>query len=275
MLESERLPLEIPDDPVEGYLNSLIDHSPQTVKTYRSVLKALRKLLNPVPLDLATMDELFAALKAFSKRYSAPTFSIVKAALRGFLRHVGRDDLIPRIPNRPLRWTPKKGPTSVEIDRALREANPEDTALVLTLYSTGLRIGELLSARVEDVDWESGKIEVTEKGGGRACAVFFLRRIEAMEALANHIKRKKENDPIFDMTPTTAWRRLRKLGRRVGVKMAPHLLRHSCAQSMRRQGLGLFEVNAQLRHRTLKATLAYEKLDRAELISEAEKREWR
>lgn len=271
----------VPEDSVERFLNSLIDHSPGTVKVYRGYLNMLQSFLG-VPLDLATFDELCAALNKFAERYSPSSRMTCKSALREFLCYLGKWEVAERIQNKGVEWIPRRGPTSEQIDLLLEVADFRERTLILMIYSTGIRIGELLGnhqantppARVEDIDWEQGLIRVRGKGGSCAGVPFFLRRQQAMRALRLWLK-GRESGPIFKLSASHAWRLLNDLGRRAGIKLTPCRLRHSCARSMRRQGGDIFEVSAQLRHRNIRNTLAYERAEPQDLIRLAREREWR
>ncbi len=124
------------------------------------------------------------------------------------------------------------------------------------------------------IDWEQGLARFTGKGGNRECAPFFIRRKQAMSILKLWLN-GRTCGPIFKLSPSHAWRLLDKLGKCAGIKLAPHLLRHSTARSVRRGGGDIFKVKAQLRHRKLETVLAYEYDEPCDLIEAAKKREWR
>lgn len=271
----------VPDGGVECFLNTLVGHSKATKKIYRAYLHMLEESSH-APLDLATFDELCSALNLFAERYSPSSYAVCKAALRGFLNYIEKPDLVDRIPNKGVRWLPKRGPIPKQIDMLLEAANFRERTLILVLYSTGIRVGELLGnhqaesppARAEDIDWENGLLFFISKGGGKDYVPFFLRREQAMRTLQLWLNGRKRG-PIFDLSASHAWRMLSNLGRRTGIKLTPHLLRHSTARSMRKGGCDLFEVNAQLRHRSICNTLAYDRAEPLDLIERAREREWR
>jgi len=266
---------------IEAYLNTLVNHSPATVKVYRAYLRMLQDLL-PAPLENAGLDDLCAALNRFSSRYSSSAYAVCKAALRGFLGYLGREDLRRRIRNTPPHWLPRRGPTQEELDSVLERCDLRERAIILTLYSTGARLGEIFGnraakrppARVEDIDWRAGTIRVIQKGGDPGYVAFFLRRTEALRTLRQFLGFRTRG-PIFEIGPNHACRLVRRAGARVGLRLTPHLLRHACVRSMREQGIDLFTINSQLRHRKLEMTLRYAQVDRLELIRLAEKTEWR
>jgi len=273
--------LTIPKDPIERFLNTLIDHSKRTRKTYRAYLHMIQDILE-IPLEVATLDEICLALNWFDEHYSDSSYAVCKAALRGLLGYLKRPYLVKYIKNKGVRWIPKRGPTAEQIDLLLKVADFRERVLILTLYSTGLRISELLGDKekgtppvcVEDIDWEQGLVYFTGKGGNRECAPFFIRRKQAMSILKLWLN-GRTNGPVFKLSPSHAWRLLNNLGKRAGVKLAPHLLRHSTARSVRKGGGDIFDVQAQLRLRKIENALAYEHSEPLDLINAAKEREWR
>jgi len=279
--EFDRVALAIPKEPIERFLNTLVDHSKRTKKTYRAYLHMIQDVLK-IPLEVATLDEICLALNWFEEHYSDSSYAVCKAALRGFLGYLKRPYLVKYIKNKGVRWIPKRGPTAEQIDLLLQIADFRERVLILALYSTGLRISELLGDKekgtppvcVEDIDWGQGLVYFTGKGGNRECAVFFIRREQAMSILKLWLN-GRTSGPIFKLSPSHAWRLLDNLGKCAGIKLAPHLLRHSTARSVRKGGGDIFDVQAQLRLRRIENALAYEHSEPLDLIERAREREWR
>jgi len=275
------LGLDIPTDPIDRYINSLVDHRPGTKQIYRNRLLMLERSIGR-PLEDATFDELCAALNRFSKVYFPSTYATCKSALRGFLSYIGRDDLVKRIPNRGSRWIPKRGPTSEQVDLLLEVADFRERVLILIAYSTGLRASEILGSRryeippglVENIDWELGLIRVMGKGGRFESVPFFLRRKETMRTLRLWLN-GRTSGPIFDVKQGAIWKALKSLEKFTGVKLSMCLLRHSNIRSIRRGGGDIFTAAAQARHHDIKSTLAYEFDEPSDLIRLSREREWR
>ncbi len=160
-LEMSQGTLTIPKEPIERFLNTLVDHSKRTKKTYRAYLHMIQDILD-ISLEVATLDEICLALNWFESHYSDSSYAVCKAALRGFLSYLKRPYLVKHIKNKGVRWIPKRGPTAEQIDLLLEVADFRERVLTLALYGTGLRIAELLGDRekgtppacVEDVGSE-------------------------------------------------------------------------------------------------------------------------
>jgi len=132
-----------------------------------------------------------------------------------------------------------------------------DWALVVFLLNTGLRIAEVCALKWEDVQMgeRSGWVMVRGKGNK-------TRRVplngEARKALKTWLEESRdEQGSVFALTPSGAYRRLVELGRRAGVEVHPHTLRHTLAKNLVDAGVGLHEVAALLGHSSLNTTRVY------------------
>jgi len=144
-----------------------------------------------------------------------------------------------------------------------------DAAMLEVLYSTGLRVSELVGLRLAEVDFGMGCVRCVGKGNkerlvpvGRA-AVQALRRY-----LADSRPRLLHGRPsplLFlnhhgaKMTRVGFWKVLKAYGRRAGLpaKLSPHKLRHSFATHLLERGADLRSVQAMLGHADISTTQIY------------------
>ena len=147
-------------------------------------------------------------------------------------------------------------------------------AILLLLARLGLRAGDIVQLRLGDLDWREGMICVS--GKGRRQAVLPLTQ-EVGDALATYIKDHRpqaDTDAVFvrsfapyrafnDSTSVSAIvaRAMRRVGVNCSKRGAAHILRHSVASSMLRQGISLQDIAGVLRHRSLLTTEIYAKVD--------------
>jgi len=266
---------------IERFLDSLLDYSPHTVDNYARGLRRFQEILL-CSLDLATLDELRQAIAVLKGRLAPSSLHSYCAALRQFLRFVGREDDAEKIPMFNSSWTPPEPPTPEQIDKVLRFATLTEKALILTFYSTGARSSEILGDRnpyhplvfVEDINWQEGKIRIVAKGGNADYLVFWLRRNETISTLKEWLNGRTRG-PLFPFCDRYARRLVRRAGLRVGVNLYPHLLRHACATSLLKQGADCALVNAHLRHARFDTTRRYLAITKCDLINKAREREWR
>lgn len=146
-----------------------------------------------------------------------------------------------------------------------------DSSLARTF---GLRAGDIVRLRFSDIDWREGAIRVS--GKGRRQTVLPLTQ-EVGDALAAYIKGHRpqaDTDAVFvrSSAPYRAFiestsisiivaRAMRRVGISCPKRGAAHVLRHSVASSMLRQGISLQEIASVLRHRSITTTEIYAKVD--------------
>lgn len=149
-----------------------------------------------------------------------------------------------------------------------------DRAILLLLARLGLRAGDIVRIRLQDIDWKGAWICVA--GKGRRQARLPLSR-EVGQAIATYVREARPPasvDALFlrSRAPFRAFGSHATVSvivssamQRAGVKApsrgAAHLLRHSVATTMLRHGASLQEIAALLRHRSIETTEIYAKVD--------------
>ncbi|MGC8972513.1 MAG: tyrosine-type recombinase/integrase [bacterium] len=78
---------------------------------------------------------------------------------------------------------------------------------------------------------------------------------------------------LFNYSRTTLWRRIKDLGKKLGLNLKPHTLRHTCATELLKKGVNLRAVQKVLRHSSLATTQIYTHLT-VDDIREELKRAW-
>jgi integrase/recombinase XerD len=137
-----------------------------------------------------------------------------------------------------------------EIDRLAEKAKVKHRLIIRILSRTGLRVSELLSLKVEDVDWENGFFDIIGKGGKRRLVPVDNK---TLEQLRNYIKWKKiESGNIFKITRQQVFNICKKY---LGIK--PHALRHSFAVHCIRNGMDIVKLKEILGHSFLSTTSIY------------------
>jgi len=267
----------------ERFVESLIDRSPYTMESYRLQLRRLQRLVNHAPLECVTVTELVEGLRKYRETHSLGSMISMVAALKGFLRFVGRDHDVAKVPKfSRRRWLPPEPPSPEQLDLVLERATLREAALILMFYSTGARPGEVFGDRklarppvhAQDVDWDNGKVRVVGKGGYPDYLVFWLRRDQTLAILCEFAGSNPAR-PLFPFGYGLGKKLVRDAGRRIGVRLCFSLLRHACATSLLKQGVDSAYVNRQLRHVRFDTTRRYLDLTKHDLIARAKEREWR
>ncbi len=164
-------------------------------------------------------------------------------------------------------------------DTLLKACNPKtltgcrDRAILLLLYSTGLRADEAVRLRVEDIDWAHGLITVRRGKGGKYRVVPLGGKTErALDKYLNHPKRPDheavflthDGNTLSYQTFRTVFYRLEK---RAGIRCNPHKWRHSAAIQYLRQGGRVEHLQKVLGHTTPTMTLHYARLAGVDLTT--------
>jgi integrase/recombinase XerD len=182
---------------------------------------------------------------------------------------------------RPPRYLPRSLEIG-EITRLIRSLprttlGLRDRAMVELLYGTGMRRGELSKLDLADVDFDQRQILIRE-GKGRKDRVVPLGK-KAKEALGLYLERSrpklvargKDRGALFlgqqgrRLSKGQVSDHLRVLGRRIHVKLAPHLLRHSCATHLLKGRADIRHIQRLLGHESLQTTERYTKVQTSDL----------
>lgn len=212
------------------------------------------------------------------------------AVLRTFFRYLHREGYISRNPAKIVA-TPKQEkvlPSYLSVDDTFRlvEAPHEDNILSLRdrailelFYSSGIRIGELVSLDEEDLNLADGLIKVKGKGRKERIVPIGSKAIEAMKRYIESKRRKNPPQPpfikrwdkggfsgnplFFNRTGARLNERsVRRVVLKYGMKalsqsVKPHTLRHSFATHLLDAGVDLRAIQELLGHRSLSTTQKY------------------
>ncbi|MBZ5653233.1 MAG: site-specific integrase [Acidobacteriia bacterium] len=221
----------------------------------------------------------------------APTMSprraqLVTAAFRSFFHFLLKDGelqvnlalSVPSVADRRPATIPKYlSPDQVE--RVLGTCNRQtatgrrDYAILLLLARLGLRAGEVVSLRLDDVDWRTGELLVRGKGllhdrmplpvdVGEALTSYLRTDRPPCKTRRVFVCRKAPRSGFAGpSTLTTIVRRALDRADLYPALRGAHVLRHSLATTMLRSGASMNEIGEILRHRNPSSTEIYAKLD--------------
>jgi integrase/recombinase XerD len=287
---------------IEAFLDTLrVERgaSPNTLKAYRADLFSFAAHHEAVgsPPPARWSRALFDGFVSRLRRDGLADSSVSRrlTALRVFLRHLfaeGKlvEDLTrwieaPRRAHRlpgvlspdQVRTLLEPGTSAAETGRSRKRRRLRDDALLELLYATGMRASEAVSLRVADVNLPMGYLRCIGKGdkervipvGRRAAARVkdYLDRVRARRkdaARAPFLFMGRDGRPICR---ETLWRLLNRRAREthLGGRTYPHLLRHSFATHLLRNGADLRIVQELLGHASVATTQLYTHVDAARL----------
>lgn len=261
------------------YLQGEKNASPHTVKNYGVDLAELLLVTDKKTaqeVDYLEIRKFLAHLK--EKGYSKSTISRKLACLRSFFKFLTRENIISNNPALGIA-TPKrekKLPVFLEIQEieslldavtGATVASNRDRAILETLYSSGIRVSELVGLNLEDADVLGGVLRIRGKGKKERMVPIGKK---AQEAIREYLEKRphekgKVHGALFlnknstRLTDRSVRRVLLKYVRKASLQkeVSPHTLRHSFATHLLDRGADLRSVQELLGHESLSTTQIY------------------
>jgi integrase/recombinase XerC len=260
------------------------NYSPHTLRAYRQDLEEFTAFLGPGAGGLPAVTRV--QLRSFlahlhSRRLGKRTIMRKLAALRSFYGFLCREGEAQTNPMLGLR-TPKQEkrlPNVLSVEEVARllqtasgdgAADLRDRAILETLYSSGIRVGELVALKVSDVDFSAEVVTVMGKRRKeRVCPLgsYALKALEAWLARRgiSLVRAPQCREPLFlnlrgtRLTDRSVARMLaqRLAEANLGARASPHTLRHSFATHLLDRGADLRSVQELLGHASLSSTQIY------------------
>jgi integrase/recombinase XerD len=222
-------------------------------------------------------------LQMRERQYASSTVARKTAAIKSFFGYMVRSGELRADPSESLasprveKYVPK-AMTEQQIQALLheptRETKPEnvrDCAMLQTLYSTGMRVSELVSLDVDDVDLERGTVCCTGKQNRRRDVELSPEAIDALrhylEVSRPAIAKVADEPALFlnhrghRLTRQGFWLILKQYAHAAGIdEITPHTLRHSFAAHQITRGRDLGDVQRILGHVSISTTQIYQKI---------------
>jgi integrase/recombinase XerD len=260
--------------------------SANTVSAYRRDLVKFEEFAKKkkLALEKITRDDLVDFLASlYRQKLESRTVARHQVTLRNFFRFGLVQELITTDPSLNLE-SPKirrslPGYLRLEeLERLLAQPDDKtaiglrDHAMLEVLYSTGLRVSELVHLRVMDLDRSAGCVRCIGKGdkerivpiGKKALALVERYLKEARAKLVGKGKQISANTLFINrrggsLSRVGVWKILSAYGRRAGLRvgLTPHMLRHSFATHLLERGADLRSVQLMLGHSDISTTQIY------------------
>lgn len=255
--------------------------SPNTLEAYERDLKKLLKFAESRGRELTTIErsDLLAFIKELREGGLEPqSLARTLVTVRNLYKFLILDGHIHHDPTvnveTPRAWqTLPKFLTKEEVERLLEEPDVttdeglRDRAMTELLYASGLRVSEMVSLKLSDVDLDNGLVTCLGKGSkerrvpvGRSAIEWVQRYLPARRRLAGD----RDVDRLFVTARGTAvtrqmyWRRLVEYGERARLgRITPHMLRHTFATHLLEHGADLRSVQMMLGHGDISTTQIY------------------
>jgi len=265
--------------------------SPHTRSAYRTDLLAFARWLEGRGLSLETVgrDAVLDHLGwRLSEGYQARSTARFLSGLRSFYKYAVREGRVAEDPtllvSMPQLGAPlPKSLSEADVEALLAAPDTEDTlglrdrTMLEVLYATGLRVTELVSLTLDEVNLREGSLRVFGKGSKERLIPLGE---EAIAWLEDYLKTARPlllggqpGDVLFPsqrgtvMTRQTFWHRIKLHAQVAGIRtsLSPHTLRHAFATHLLNHGADLRTVQMLLGHTSLSTTQIYTHVARVRL----------
>ena len=245
--------------------------SERTIRYYETTIEHLLSYTE-VSVRKITTEEMREYLSNYQKRNNCTNVTIdnVRRNISSFFSWLEEEDYILKSPMKRIHKiktkTVVKSTISDEGIEKLRDNCKEkrDLAIIDLLYSTGIRVGELVNLNIDDIDFEGRECVVYGKGDKERRVYFDAKtKVHLKEYIENRID---ENTALFVTLDAPYNRlkisgveiRLRKLGRELNLeRIHPHKFRRSMATRAIDKGMPIEQVQKILGHSQIDTTMQY------------------
>ena len=241
-------------------------------KTIYQYIRTIRKLLELIPRPVTEMgayDIRFFLASEQDRGVSARTRDTARANLSAFFQWMTDDDIIPKNPIAKLKRVKyteevKTAFSDIEID-ALRGAcrTLKERAIVEMLISTGVRVSELSSMEVQDINLDTLSVHIVHGKGAKERMTYTTP--VSLKHLQAYLKNRpetgtalfynKQHKPLEDGGIRFV---LKELAKRAGVEnVHPHRFRRTFATNLAKRGMEVQEIQKLLGHSSISTTMQY------------------
>ncbi len=258
-----------PQEALDQFDQSLIisDYSKQKIRSYMSALKLFFEYITKNKLTQLSDDDIKKYLHYCreEKKYSNSALRISIAAIRYFYMYVLKDK-VPDALNIKIRKTNKLPLvlSKQEVIRILKVTNNlKHKTMLMMIYSAGLRLGELLNLKLQDIDSNRMKIHIRQAKGKKDRYVFLSQKL--LDLLRLYFEEYKPRDFLFEgqkgnqYSPKSVQSVFKKAIKNAGVRKPAtvHTLRHSFATHLLEDGTDIRYIQQLLGHKKLETTQIY------------------
>ena len=261
------------DEYLEMFINAkkIEGCSERTLKYYRSSVQHMFSRIE-TPVRKITTEQLREYLTGYQKinNCGKSTVDNIRRNISSFFSWLEEEDHILKSPMRRIH----KIKTKTKVKETISDEDIErlrdhcevarDIAIIDLLYSTGIRVGELVNLDIKDINFEERECIVYGKGEKERRVYFDAK---AKLHLQNYISARKDNNPALFVTLDAPYERLkisgveirlRELGRKLNLtRIHPHKFRRTMATRAIDKGMPIEQVQKLLGHSQIDTTMHY------------------
>jgi len=264
-------------------------YSNQTIQSYLRDLSVYDSFMkdNSIQYHKIKKDDIFKFQSSLEGQISPRSFSRILSALKTFYKFLHMERVIDDITLNEIKSYPspkykKSMPTflskeqvekiveRIDLNEKLDNRNKKrDQAIIMLFFSSGIRLNELISIKLSDIDFSDNKIKVFGKGKKQRIVNFdnytkdlmiqYLKVIEKYPLVKkiynNNLFVDKKNKALKERkVQTIVMNNLRQLNL---ASYGPHTLRHSFATHLLNSGVSINAIQSLLGHESLSSTQIY------------------
>lgn len=245
--------------------------SERTLQYYRVTVERLLQTVT-TPIRKICTEEIREYLSGYQQINGCGKVTVdnIRRNISSFFSWLEEEDYILKSPMRRIHKIKTKQPVKEIIsDEAIEQLRDHctcvrDLAMIDLLYSTGMRVGELVNLNIADVNFEARECVVFGKGDKERRVYFDAK---AKLHLQNYLRRRQDDNPALFVTldaPHARLKisgvevRLRRLGRSLNLyKIHPHKFRRTMATRAIDKGMPIEQVQKILGHSQIDTTMQY------------------
>lgn len=279
------------NDHIEKYAKVLKyqkKYSENTISNYKRDIKNYQNYLNDKNIDyknISYQEIQDYLLYLYNLKYSKSSINRVLSSIRGFYKYICRENVIRVNPfdNVSSLKKDKKLPNYLYTNETERLLNVEEKdtpinerneLIIELLYDTGVRVSELVSIKLCDINFSSKTIKVLGKGSVERIVMFGEYGEEKLKQYIDNGRKvllcNKQNDHLFLNTHggTLTDRSVRNIlnlltsKAKINSHITPHTMRHTFATHLLNEGAELTTVKELLGHKNLSTTSIYTHLSK-------------
>lgn len=267
---------------IEDFISYLLfekKYSENTIKSYERDLKKFQKYFDNKNIKTINKKDIQNYIEHLSKELEEKSVSRNISTLKSFYKYQKITKEIDKNPmetiiNPKLKKTLPKVLSEEEINKLLdinlnNDFDYRNKAMLELMYSSGLRVSELINLKVNDIDLNNEVVRIFGKGSKERIVPLNEYTVDAIKTyITNHRKelfKHGENDYLFlnnhglKMTRQGFFKILKKIAKEKNIKtdFSPHTLRHSFATHLLKYGADLRSIQELLGHSDISSTQIY------------------
>lgn len=251
--------------------------SDRTINSYVKTIELVSKR-TCIDIDLINenvLKEYIIDCKKKKRKLSSSSQMAVINSFKAYFREVHQVEFNHKILPRPKVEQKQPDILSLEEMELIIKSidNIKHKAIVILMYSCGLRVSELISLKITDIDSKNNKINI-RNSKGKVDRIVMLDEL-VLKTLRDYWKLYKTSKYLFEgqkgdkYSITSVQNIVKKTVKKLGInkKISSHSLRHSCLTQLIKNGVDLRTVQKIAGHRNINTTAGYIKIIDSDILS--------